>query len=160
MKVFFLKIAQWYFDHYDKINEYKEAFSFVTFLAIWGKPIFDLLKEYGLETDYGFFAVYGQWLIYIVKYIYPKWFPKQEQISPFVWTLRFVGNNVLAWTFGLIFTPLAVSYIAEKTLSILAIAMFVGAFYELGLKRILKYAYKLSVKEDLTIKEDGKENQV
>ena len=69
---------------------------------------------------------------------------------------------MLAFTFGIFFTPLLSNYMGEQNISIIAVSTFIGAFYELGLKRLIKYAYTLSqkdTKETVENKEDTTENK-
>jgi len=154
MKLFFLKVFKTFVDNSDFIIDGKQLVAMTIFATAWLKPILDLFATYGLNSDYGLFAVFGQTLIYIARYLYPKWFPIQEKVGFITWILRFIGNNILAFTFGMFFTPMIANYIGEQTISIIGVSAFIGGFYELGLKRLIKYAYKLSQKE---IK-DGKES--
>jgi len=139
-----LKIGQWFVDNSDLLIDLKQLIATTVFAATWLAPILKIFTKYGLETDYGIFAVLGQFVIYIARYLYPDWFPKQEKIGVVTWILRFIGNNILAFTFGMFYTPLVAQYVGEQNLSIVAISACVGGFYELVLKRIIKYAYKLS----------------
>lgn len=144
MKFLFGKIGQWFIDNSDLFIDIKQLIITVSFAAAWLAPILEVFQKYGLQTDYGFFAVLGQFVIYIARYLYPDWFPKQEKIGVVTWILRFIGNNILAFVFGIFCTPMVAQYVGEQNLSIVAISACVGAFYELVLKRIIKYAYKLS----------------
>lgn len=154
MKIFFIKTFKWFADNSDLIIDSKQLVALAVFATAWLKPILDLFASYGLNSDYGLFAIFGQTLIYIARYLYPKWFPVQEKVGIVTWFLRFAGNNILAFAFGMFFTPLLANYIGEQNISIIGVSVFIGGFYELGLKRLIKYAYKLSQKE---IK-DGKES--
>lgn len=154
MKIFFIKTFKWFADNSDLIIDSKQLVALAVFTTAWLKPILDLFASYGLNSDYGLFAIFGQTLIYIARYLYPKWFPIQEKVGIVTWFLRFAGNNILAFAFGMFFTPLLANYIGEQNISIIGVSVFIGGFYELGLKRLIKYAYKLSQKE---IK-DGKES--
>lgn len=144
MKILFVKLFKWFATNSDLLIDLKQLFATVVFAAAWLTPIIELFNKYGLQTDYGLFAVLGQFVIYIARYLYPDWFPKQEKIGVVTWILRFVGNNILAFTFGIFCTPIVAQYVGEQNLSIVAISACVGGFYELVLKRIIKYAYKLS----------------
>jgi hypothetical protein len=147
MKIFFFKVAKVFADNSDFLIDGKQLIAMTIFATAWLKPILDLFQEYGLNSDYGLFAVFGQTLIYIARYLYPKFFPTQEKIGVLTWILRFLGNNALAFTFGIFFTPLLANYMGEQNISIIGVSAFIGAFYELGLKRLIKYAYTLSQKE-------------
>ena len=144
MKLFFGKTTHWFVENSDWLIDTKQIIAITLFTGAWLAPLFELFDKYGLESDYGIFAVLGQFVIYIAKYLYPDWFPKKEKIGVVTWILRFIGNNILAFVFGIFCTPLVAEYVGEQNLSIIAISAFVGAFYELVLKRIIKYAYKLS----------------
>ena len=147
MKVFLFRVEKVFADNSDFLIDGKQLIAMTIFATAWLKPILDLFQEYGLNSDYGLFAVFGQTLIYIARYLYPKFFPTQEKIGVLTWILRFLGNNVLAFTFGIFFTPLLANYMGEQNISIIGVSAFIGAFYELGLKRLIKYAYTLSQKE-------------
>lgn len=144
MKFLFVKLFKWFATNSDLLIDLKQLIATAVFAVAWLTPILEIFEKYGLESDYGIFAVLGQFVIYIARYLYPDWFPKQEKIGVVTWILRFIGNNILAFTFGIFCTPLVAQYVGEQNLSIVAISACVGGFYELVLKRIIKYAYKLS----------------
>jgi hypothetical protein len=160
MKIFLFKVAKVFADNSDFLIDGKQIIAMTIFATAWLKPILDLFAEYGLNADYGLFAVFGQTFIYIARYLYPKFFPTQDNVGVITWVLRFLGNNILAFTFGIFFTPLLSNYMGEQNISIIAVSTFIGAFYELGLKRLIKYAYTLSqkdTKETIESKEDTTE---
>lgn len=144
MKFLFLKLFKWFASNSDLLIDLKQLIATAVFAIAWLAPILEIFEKYGLESDYGIFAVLGQFVIYIARYLYPDWFPKQEKIGVVTWILRFIGNNILAFVFGIFCTPMVAQYVGEQNLSIVAISACVGGFYELVLKRIIKYAYKLS----------------
>jgi len=144
MKVAITKFSHWVFNNFDSLDDLQD-FCAMLFFVIFGQiPIFTFLHKYGLNTDYGFFAVGGQCCIYIAKKLYPNWFPKQPEYSIGSWLSRFFGNCVLAWTFGVFATEYFSKYVGEYNLQIATIALGVGAFYEMILKPLVKYAYKFS----------------
>jgi hypothetical protein len=153
MKVFLFRVAKVFADNSDFLIDGKQLIAMTIFATAWLKPILDLFQEYGLNSDYGLFAVFAQTLIYIARYLYPKFFPTQEKNGLLTWVLRFLGNNILAFSFGIFFTPLLANYMGEQNISIIGVSAFIGAFYELGLKRLIKYAYTLSQKETKDTKE-------
>jgi len=144
MKLLFAKIGHWILNNFDSIDDIKHAFYLLVFSAISVLPTLELMSSYGLSAEYGIFAVFGQCIIYIARFLYPEWFPKQPEYTKSKWLLRFVSNVIMAGTFGMFLTPMVANYIGQKDLSIVAVSAGVGAFYELVLKRIIKFAYKLS----------------
>lgn len=148
MKILFSKIGHWILDNFDSIEDIKHAFYLVIFSIIGIAPTVDLLESYGLSIEYGIFAIFGQCIIYIARFLYPEWFPKQPEYTKSKWVLRFVSNVIMAGTFGMFLTPMVANYLGQKDLSIVAVSAGVGAFYELVLKRIIKFAYKLSSKTE------------
>jgi len=144
MKSMLSKISHWAMNNFDTLEDVKHAFYLLIFSMFSIVPTLELMNSYGLSIEYGVFAIFGQCIIYIARFLYPEWFPKQPNYTKSKWILRFVSNVIMAGTFGMFLTPLVANYIGQKELSIVAVAAGVGAFYELVLKRIIKFAYKLS----------------
>ena len=148
MKLLFAKIGHWIVENFDSIEDIKHAFYLVVFSVISIAPTLELLTSYGLSIEFGIFAIFGQCIIYIARFLYPEWFPKQPEYTKSKWILRFISNVIMAGTFGMFLTPMVANYLGQKDLSIVAVSAGVGAFYELVLKRIIKFAYKLSSKTE------------
>jgi hypothetical protein len=148
MKLLFAKIGHWIVENFDSIEDIKHAFYLVMFSVISIAPTLELLTSYGLSIEFGIFAIFGQCIIYIARFLYPEWFPKQPEYTKSKWILRFISNVIMAGTFGMFLTPMVANYLGQKDLSIVAVSAGVGAFYELVLKRIIKFAYKLSSKTE------------
>jgi len=139
-----LKISAWLINNFDTIVEIKHFISVVVFGIIGWIPTISLLSNYGLTAEYGFFSIFGQCLAYVARFLNPKLFPLEPVYSTSTKWLRFAGNVLMSWTFGVFTTPFAMKYVDEKSVSIVAVAILIGAFYELLLKPIVKIAYKLS----------------
>ena len=148
MKILFAKIGHWVLNNFDSLEDIKHAFYLLFFATFSIAPAMEFLNAYGLKVEYCIFAIFGQCIIYIARFLYREWFPKQLEYTKSKWILRFFSNVIMAGTFGMFLTPLVSTYLGQKDLSIVAVSAGVGAFYELVLKRIIKFAYKLSSKTE------------
>ena len=144
MKAMLSKTSLWLLNNFDNLEDLKHAFYLLVFSVFSIVPTLELMNSYGLSIEYGVFAIFGQCIIYIARFLYPEWFPKQPEYTKSKWILRFISNVIMAGTFGMFLTPMVANYLGQKDLSVVAVAAGVGAFYELVLKRIIKFVYKLS----------------
>ena len=144
MKSFFGKITQWLIDNHDSIEEFKDYANPILLIIAGWIPTINLLRHYNINTDFGFFAVFGQLLGYIARYNFTYLFPKMPNANVGNWWVKLVGNLILAWTFGIFMTPIAFRYFDDNTLSIAGIAVLVGMFYDLILIPLIIVAYQAS----------------
>lgn len=144
MKVFFAKIGQWLVDNHDAIDDLKAIGKPLSLLLLGWLPTLNMLNDYNINPDFGFFAIFGQLLGYIARYKLPYLFPKAPNLNLGKWWIMFVGDMVFAWTFGIFMTPIAFKYFDDKTLSIAGVAVLVGMFYDLILIPLIIVAYQAS----------------
>lgn len=144
MKIILSKIGHWLYANFDDLTEIRHFISIIAFSIIGWIPTANLLNNYGIIADYGFFSIFGQCLSYVARYLNPKLFPKQEEYSSSAKWLRFGSNLLMAWTFGVFMTPIAFKYFEANTVSIVAVAILVGAFYDLILRPLIRAAYEAS----------------
>lgn len=143
-----LKYWETFSDYWDNLRDAKHALGLITYFILGFIPSLGFLAKYNLPYEHGFFSMGGQILIYVVRYIFPNSFLLDKIIEKPIKTevLRFFGNLILSFTFGLFLTTIFINYLKIDIYSykVVGIAAMIGAFYEWILKPLLKSVFRLS----------------
>lgn len=143
-----LKYWETFSDYWDNLRDAKHALGLITYFILGLIPSFGFLAKYNLPYEHGFFSMVGQVLIYIARYNFPNSFLFDKVIEKPVKTetLRFFGNLILSFTFGLFLTSTCVNYfkVPELSAKVVGISIMIGAFFEWILKPLLKSVFRVS----------------
>ncbi len=148
----FNKFSKWVIDNFDSFQDARNFIGLI-FCMLPFMYMYTVLQEYGLHPEFGYMAVFGQVCNIIVRFIFPEVFPKQKDYALGSWILRFWGNCMLAWTFGVFLTEFFAIKLGEKSISIVGVAVGVGFLYEWILKGGIKYVARLTNKGEFYKKE-------
>ena len=142
MKEQFTRLSIFIFKHFDSLDDVWHSIIIILGFTTRLLPINEILTEYGFVVENLYWAMLGQFLMYLGKIRMPDVFGINTNHKIGTLIMFFLIDMIFASLCGLFATPWFVADAHAKTTSVVGMAILSGAFYELILKEVFKFAKK------------------